>query len=76
MQKVNLYRYEEQDGSVTITPTQRKKTDKPYKLRLVADEGMVLTNGEVQTYVIDIDFSEEENWREETDNPIEPIEEE
>ena len=64
MEKINLYRYEEEDGSVTITPKQREETDIPYKERLVADEGYILTNGEIETVCVDIDFSDENNWEE------------
>ena len=36
------------------------------KLRLIADEGMVLTNGTDKFHIIDVD--EIDGWREEADN--------
>lgn len=67
MQKINLYRYEE-EKSIIITPIPRQETDIPYKLRLVADEGYILTDGEIETPCIDIDFIDEEKY---TEIPIE-----
>lgn len=67
MQKVKLYRYEEESGIVTITPNVRAETDTPSRLRLVADDGMILTDGSMNTPVVDIIFEEESNWHEITD---------
>lgn len=41
----NLYRYENTDGSISISPIQREETDTPYMYRVIADEGKVLTDG-------------------------------
>jgi hypothetical protein len=62
MQKINLYRYEEKNGAIRITPTPANENDSPSRLRLVAEEDMVLTDGIVNTPVIDIFFEEEDNW--------------
>lgn len=44
-----LYRYEEADGSVTITPNKRNEADEIHSYSLVADEGYELYyNGENQ----------------------------
>jgi hypothetical protein len=67
MQKVNLYRYEDENGVVTITPTPRTETDTPSRLRLVADEGMILTDGNTETPVVDILPEQADNWHEITD---------
>lgn len=75
MQKVNLYRYEEENGVVTITPTPRTETDVPSRLRLVADEGMILTDGNTKTPVVDILPEEESNWHEITDEEAELLQE-
>ena len=64
MQKVNLYRYNDANGVVTISPNKRAETDVPNGLRLVADEGMLLTDGNTETPVVDITFDEESNWHE------------
>lgn len=68
MQKIILYRFNRPDGGVSVSPV---KPDGDYTelFRLVADEGMVLTNGETVTSCTDT-----ENigaWAEipDTDNP-------
>ena len=63
MQKVNLYRYEE-NGKVTITPNKRNETDAPSRMRLVADEGTILTNGTIEATVIDVSFDDIDKWQE------------
>ena len=57
-----LYRYERNTGKITVSP--KKPEDKPYTevYRLIADLGMVLTNGEIQTPCIDVDSAE--GWTE------------
>ena len=54
MQIINLYKYLRKDGGVTVTPI---KPDGEYTemVRLVADEGKMLTNGETITSCIDTD---------------------
>ena len=71
MQIVNLYRYEDENGVITITPNARTEADAPSRLRLVAEEGMILTNGETETPVVDIMFEEESNWYEIIDEEAE-----
>lgn len=63
MIKVNLYRYNEEDGSVTITPNKRHD-DIAYKERLIAEEGYILSDNVVKTNCIDIDFADEDKWQE------------
>ena len=61
---VDLYRYEE-NGQVTITPNKRNETDTPSRKRLVAEgEDTLLTNGEVETPVVDVMLDEVELWQE------------
>lgn len=79
MQIVNLYKYENQDGSTTITPNRRNPDDEIYCYRLIADEGKLLKKGDVITPCIDT--HEVEGWieiddpdYEETDEKDEPIE--
>lgn len=67
MQIVNLYRYEDESGVVTITPTPKTETDTPSRLRLIADDGMILTDGHIKTPVVDITLDSLENWREVTE---------
>ena len=66
MQKKELYRYEELDGSVTVTPNKRNDTDVVYKYRLVADENAILVNGDNQTQVVDVAINEVDLWVEES----------
>ena len=64
MQIIDLYRYEESNGVVTITPNKRNETDTPSRARLVADENCTLTNGTTETEVIDVMLDEVEQWHE------------
>lgn len=52
MQVINLFRYNRPDGGVTVSPV---KPDGEYTelFRLVADEGMALTDGNTVTTCID-----------------------
>ena len=61
---VDLYRYEE-NGQVTITPNMRNETDTPSRKRLVAEgDDALLTNGEVETPVVDVMLDEVQLWQE------------
>ena len=64
MQKVNLYRYEEKDGRVIITPDARLTKDPPERMRLIANENCLLTNGVIETPAIDVMLDEVEDWTE------------
>lgn len=63
MQKVNLYRYEE-NGTVIITPNARAETDTPSRMRLIADENCILTNGTTETPARDVMLDEVDKWHE------------
>lgn len=63
MQKVNLYKYEE-NGTVIITPNARAETDTPSRMRLIADENAILTNGATETIAIDVMLDEVDKWTE------------
>lgn len=62
MQKINLYRYTGVGGVIDTAIL----LDAPYELRyrILADEGMALTNGEVVVDVRDVDEDELELWAE------------
>lgn len=64
MQKVNLYRYEEKDGRVIITPDARLTKDPPERMRLIADENCLLTNGVIETPARDVMLDEVNLWYE------------
>ena len=48
-----IYRYQRPDGGFTVSPV---KPDGPYNIRwrLIAEEGMAITNGETAVTVIDV----------------------
>ena len=72
MQKINLYRYKGEGGTVDTLVKLPMEYEEMY--RLVADEGKVLTNGDVITTVIDIPVADLEKWSE-IIAPVEEIEE-
>jgi hypothetical protein len=63
MQKVDLYRYEE-NGTVIITPNARTETDTPSRMRLIADENAILTDGTTETPAVDVMLDEVDKWTE------------
>lgn len=73
MQQIELYRYVEADGSITVTPNKRNDNDLIHKYRLIADEGKALTDGENVASVVDVSIDDVSNWTE-IDAPIESVE--
>lgn len=64
MQIINLYKYERENGGVTVSPINPyPKTFHPM-YRIVADEGKVLTNGIIETTCMDIETNDFFNWKE------------
>lgn len=63
MQKINLYRYEE-NGTVIITPNRRNETDAPSRMRLIAEENAILTDGITETPARDVMLDEVDLWQE------------
>lgn len=61
MQYIKLYKYKRADGGITVSP---KQPDVEYTegLRIVAEKGKILTNGQEQTYCKDVDSAE--GWTE------------
>ena len=57
MSIILLYRYTRPDGGVTVSPI---KPDAEYTelCRLIADEGMAITNGVIITDCIDVDSAD------------------
>lgn len=64
MQKIDLYRYEESNGMVTVTPNRRGEADIPSRMRLIADENCILTNGTKETPAVDVMPDEVDKWHE------------
>lgn len=73
MKKVTLYRYTREDGGVTVTPSRPKTAGYTIKYRLIADEDMTLTNGEIVAPCIDVDSVD--GWSEIADETEEVVEE-
>lgn len=69
-----LYRYENADGSISITPIKRNEGDEIYSYRLIADEGYELYyNGENQHATV-IDVKVIDGWTQKLIEDIEPSE--
>ena len=54
MQNITLYRYNRPDGGVTVSPV-KPEGEYTEMFRLVADEGMLLTDGNNTTICTDTD---------------------
>lgn len=63
MQKVNLYKYEE-NGTVIITPNKRNEADTPSRMRLIAEENAILTDGITETIAVDVMLEDVDKWHE------------
>lgn len=61
MQIIPLYKYERADGGTTVSPI-KPECEYTEMYRLVADEGKILTNGEITTSCIDVESAE--GWQE------------
>ena len=57
MSIIPLYRYTRPDGGVTVSPI-KPDTEYAELCRLVADEGMAITNGVIITDCIDVDSAD------------------
>ena len=71
----NLYKIIRPDGGVTISTAQPDGDYVPY-LRLIADEGKVLTNGTVKAPVVDVPDGDQGRWTEIDDEDAEMTAEE
>ena len=58
-----LYEIIRPDGGVTISTAEPDGPYVPY-LRLIADEGKILTNGTVQVPAVDVPFGDQGLWTE------------
>lgn len=71
MQTKTLYRYKRADGGITISPTKPEGIEFSEKLRLIADEGKMLTiDGENLSPCVDVD--DVAGWYEVDDPEAEP----
>lgn len=75
MKRKTLYRYLREDGGYTVSPVKPAGTAFSKRYRLIADEGMAITNGETTTTVIDV--ASYAGWRDcELPDELKPIPEE
>ena len=61
MTVINLYRYTREGGGTTVSPN-KPEGEYTEMYRLVADEGKMLTNGDITTSCVDTDTIE--GWEE------------
>lgn len=59
---VYLYRYFNEDGSISVGPIKRNETDEPYKLRILADEGYELYFDGYNQHATVMDVFSLEGW--------------
>lgn len=63
MRKILLHGYARADGGVTVSPdAMGGAEDSKERVRLVADEGLAITNGKIVVTVIDMDADDVSNW--------------
>lgn len=54
MKRKTLYRYLREDGGYTVSPVKPEGTAYTKRYRLIAEEGMAITDGETVTEVVDV----------------------
>ena len=59
---VYLYRYFNEDGSISVGPIKRNETDEPYKYRIIADEGYELYFDGFNQHATVMDVFSLEGW--------------
>ena len=62
-----LYRFLREDGGVTESPDKPDGTEYTTRCRLIASDGKLLTNEDMETYCIDVDSTD--GWYE-IDDPV------
>jgi hypothetical protein len=69
MQIINLYKYHRADGGVTVSPIKPYGSSYVTMFRLIADEGMILTDGSTNTTCVDTHNINQ--WQEVVDEAVE-----
>lgn len=69
MQIITLYRYERIGGGITVSTVMPDTEGYTTKYRLIADDGMVLTDGAVEVDCVDVDSTDE--WIEKENEHVE-----
>ena len=54
MKIIPLYKYKRASGGITVSPIKPENTEYTNMVRIIADEGKLLTNGERQTPCADV----------------------
>lgn len=62
MEMKPLYRFLRDDGGFTESPNKPDGVGYTTRCRLIADEGKILTNGDTETFCIDVDSAD--GWTE------------
>lgn len=70
-----LYRYENADGSISITPNKRNEGDAVHGYRLIADEGYELYYNGENSHTTVIDVKSADGWTQELIPEDDPIDE-
>lgn len=55
MTVIDLYKYKREDGGITVSPEKPTGADYTKMVRLIADAGALLTNGETLTPCVDVE---------------------
>ena len=67
MTKIKQYKYLGRNG-ILVTPILIDGANNIPMMTLTADEGKILTNGEITSYSVTVELDEVNNWREISDN--------
>ena len=59
-----LYKYKREDGGITVSPIMPEGKEYSIGYRLIADEGKVLTNGEITVPCVDVSAEKKSAWTE------------
>lgn len=69
MEIVTLYHFNRESGGVTESPDKPDGAEYTTRYRLIASDGKLLTNGDMETYCIDVDSAD--GWSEIDDHHLE-----
>ena len=71
MQTIQLYNFNRPDGGMTVTPVRPSEAGfRTDYVRLVADDGKIITDGEIVTCCVDVHTDDAGRWTELAEEPI------
>ena len=71
MQTIQLYNFNRPDGGTTITPVQPSEAGfRTDYVRLVADDGKIITDGEIVACCVDVHTDDAGRWTETEDTIV------